>query len=503
MSKPQLLFVDHEFHRKTKSSEFMVETLKQRFDVTVVYVDAAAPIDWEGLKQPQEYVVVWQMDFLAAFFIAQQKKVVVIPMYDGSGGMPDPHWLVARQARYINFSSFLHARIVSLGCSSKYVQYFPAPPENAVEKDFSTLRAFFWQRRPDTWLNIDFVDKLFADELDSLHVHTPSDVEHQFNPKSLRKLSTKTTWSDWFDTAEEFEETVSNCNIYIAPRTAEGIGMAFLEAMAQGAIVFANDEPTHNEYISNWQTGILISPTISGISFEDPPTPLNKISENAKTTAKLKHQAWIEGIPEMLDFIEQTPTSVVPNGNRLQTRIRRFVDAYQNGLPAYSQELSQHKMEVEILSGWRDFCAVDDDVESEIINGDSTSIDVVFGYGNCEQFVEDGWSVAENTHRWAVKRIASLKLPSFGRRSVASIEVDARGLGERKIEVLLDSYSVGTIDVADGFTKSLIVPESNIDIDPEKDFEIFLQAVGDPPKRLKGETRTLFFAIRNIRINFA
>ena len=40
---------------------------------------------------------------------------------------------------------------------------------------------------------------------------------------------------------------------------AEGIGHAFLEAMAEGMVVVANDAPTHSEYISHGLNGLLFS----------------------------------------------------------------------------------------------------------------------------------------------------------------------------------------------------------------------------------------------------
>ena len=52
-------------------------------------------------------------------------------------------------------------------------------------------------------------------------------------------------------------EVLSSCNIYIAPRELEGIGLSFLEAMAMGKVIIASNNPTMNEYIIHNQNGYL------------------------------------------------------------------------------------------------------------------------------------------------------------------------------------------------------------------------------------------------------
>ena len=67
------------------------------------------------------------MDFLAPVFLAMGKPTIVIPMYDGSAGMPDIHWIFASGARFVNFSLRLNERIRMLGGDTMLVRYFPAP----------------------------------------------------------------------------------------------------------------------------------------------------------------------------------------------------------------------------------------------------------------------------------------------------------------------------------------------------------------------------------------
>ena len=56
---------------------------------------------------------------------------------------------------------------------------------------------------------------------------------------------------------EEMTIDMLKSTIYIASRPYEGIGMSFLEAMADGRCVVAHDNTTHNEYIEHGKNGFL------------------------------------------------------------------------------------------------------------------------------------------------------------------------------------------------------------------------------------------------------
>jgi glycosyltransferase involved in cell wall biosynthesis len=56
---------------------------------------------------------------------------------------------------------------------------------------------------------------------------------------------------------EDYLRLLAQFNIYLAPRRHEGIGMAYLEAMAMGMCVVAENQPTANEYILSGENGIL------------------------------------------------------------------------------------------------------------------------------------------------------------------------------------------------------------------------------------------------------
>ena len=500
MAKPSLLFVDHEFHKKTKSFQFLTSILEKEFAVSTLYVDADRPIDWEALKTPHEYVVIGQMDFLAPFFISQGKKVVVVPMYDGSSGMPLDHWKLARQARYLNFSTFMHAQALSAECESLFVQYFPEPTKNQMPKEFKTLRAFFWQRRPEQWLNIKYVLRLLGSQVDTLHVHTPSDTGEPFDRSSLRRAKCKVTTSEWFDTAEEFREIIDGCNIFVAPRLAEGIGHAFLEAMARGAIILANDQATHNEYITNWSNGILISEDLQSISFDREGISLMDISANAIETARLKHQLWKKSIPDILKFIRQTPAGEMPGEKQVSTMVKRLAGAYQNGVGPYFEALNKSSFDIALLASWRDFIKTEDSSPREDSTTDGRCVEIVFGSGNSTEFTVSGWAPPESTHQWTLKRRATLDIPWQGDAKFSGIEIDLRGLGENEVEVRLNDEHVGSINIDDTMQLHRITFDKILRFKKVANVTIELAALRAPRRPPKGENRSLVIGLRTIRL---
>ena len=114
------------------------------------------------------------------------------------------------------------------------VRYFPDPTA-FPQAQGDPKRVFLWERGE--------IDRTTAERL-----FPPSDG-YVFDVKK----------ADEFLDRDAYLERLSKCGIVIAPRRKEGIGMAFLEAMAMGKCVVANNDATMNEYIRDGETGILFT----------------------------------------------------------------------------------------------------------------------------------------------------------------------------------------------------------------------------------------------------
>ena len=299
------LFVDHEFHRKTRSSDFFLDIVREGFEVEVYYLtpDTTADVGVLAAAADADVVMLWQMDFLAPVFRAMGKPTIVIPMYDGSAAMPDLHWAFATGARFFNFSLALNERIRLLGGETMLLRYFPAPVKESELPRFDRLNAFFWQRRPDHGVHFDLVNGLVGAELDKFHLHNVPDVAGDFGVRVPADARYEFTESTWFPKKTDYEDTLKASNVFVAPRVAEGIGLALLEAMSRGMLVLAHDAPTNNEYISNGLNGILFHKDVHYHPIHIRGAA-QRMGRAAWRTVVEGYQSWLASFPAILAWID-------------------------------------------------------------------------------------------------------------------------------------------------------------------------------------------------------
>lgn len=267
----KLLYVGHAYHKKTKSVGFLQELLESRYEVHYFADDPQSPARFEELAK----LPVKEFDILVVFQIMPSikeikqhvsfKQGIFFPMYDyyhGCTPLSNPIWNEYKDFLIINFAQAAHKDLVKAGYMSRYIQYFPKPVEKYEEGQTDGL--YFWQRL--TRLNVYTVYALFkAFQLKNLHIHKVLDPSESFTPIPAEENNfcrwyfenMTVTESTWYDTREEMKQDIERYALYMAPRTHEGIGMSFLEAMAMGRCVIAPDFPTMNEYIRNGKTGLL------------------------------------------------------------------------------------------------------------------------------------------------------------------------------------------------------------------------------------------------------
>lgn len=350
----RILFIDHSFHLRTNSSRFFVEILEGSFDVEVVHVEPKARFPMEVLQKAEtaDAVVLWQMDYLAPVFLAAGLPTVVVPMYDGSSIMPDLHWIWAKKARFINFSFSLHHRILSCGGGSLLLKYFKPPvPKEKKAKFNDGLNVFIWHRAPHHGVNMRVVEEILGEQINSIHVHDAVDDETIDGSSYIRRdpaLSYSLTVSHWFDSQKEYEAQLDSANVFFAPRLAEGIGMALLEAMSRGMLVFANDLPTNNEYVSNFINGILFNSAKVGRTHIQNPSDIGHLAWQTVVEGYAQWQAAALTIPE---FIRSTTRPEPANISDLAGFADGLTKAYYSGLASYQNYLVTQSKMIAKMSG--------------------------------------------------------------------------------------------------------------------------------------------------------
>lgn len=231
-----VLCLDHVCHQKTKSFDFFIDILKSNgFSVDVFYYDRHYRVKPSKEKISWADVIVY-LEFLPSRYrlIFWGKRTVFLPMYDNEWGSK---WQWRRIALsgigVISFSRKISSHARQQGVTNILdVQFFLNPNQFPQERG-ERKRVFLWERGD--------IDRKTAEVL------FPPNEGYVFDIKRR----------DEFLDREHYLRRISLCDIMIAPRRKEGIGMVFLEAMAMGKCVVAHNDATMNEYIQDGESGIL------------------------------------------------------------------------------------------------------------------------------------------------------------------------------------------------------------------------------------------------------
>lgn len=305
--KKKLLYLDIEFRKKTRATDFLIELLRTVYDVSFVWCSSVKSggrmkFDKENSVDSEDT----EFDVLILFQVLpprllidglfKYQKGVFFPMYDTAIGLSAKRLKEYEDFLFINFSKNLHMQLQKNNLNTRHIQFFPKPKyvPNSGEN-----MVFLWQRR--NIINADVVEKLFDGiALQKLHIHNVPDPGSDYARENerLRKI---TEYSTWFSNKDDLSNLIQKYTYYMAPRPYEGIGMGFLEAMAMGRCVIAPDYPTLNEYIENGVNGYLYDIyNPQAIKFKD----AKYISENAYQSIASGYVEWEEKRADILEWIE-------------------------------------------------------------------------------------------------------------------------------------------------------------------------------------------------------
>ena len=94
----------------------------------------------------------------------------------------------------------------------------------------------------------------------------------------------------------------ANCDVFIAPRKKEGIGIATVEAISRGQYIVGFNDSTMNEYIVDEKIGFLFD------SKNNKKIKLQNIIDNYKyriENANFKYNEWNKNKKKIIDFFEE------------------------------------------------------------------------------------------------------------------------------------------------------------------------------------------------------
>lgn len=291
----EIAFIGHGYHKRTKSSAFFIDILKENNNVTIYFdytFNSGIGVDIAGiLKADYDLIVVFQVETVAQK-IAEwlPERLIFVPMFDSACFLPPEFWARLRNSRILNFSWALHVHLQRLEVPSLRVQYFPDPDLFEPVTDFSKLTGFLWQRRQEiAWPTISCLCAGQDFARFNLHLALDPDYGEPHVPDTSDISKFNISISHWSEDRKNTDNILAQANVYFAPRPSEGIGMSFLEAMARGQCVVAPDAPTMSEYMTHRVSGLLYD-TRNPCAFEF--SSAEKIGVNARRAVERGFMRW-------------------------------------------------------------------------------------------------------------------------------------------------------------------------------------------------------------------
>ncbi|MBI5134442.1 MAG: glycosyltransferase [Candidatus Taylorbacteria bacterium] len=259
MQKLRLAFIDHSFHKKSRSGDFLRRIFSDHFEITDYWDES-----WQGgaTVPPEEinkhdYAFYFQV--LNPFHELERIRVPMLwaPMYDGIK-FNYFYWKAISQfdIKILSFSKKITSWLTAFSNPVLPLQYYIPPTE--IEQ-IQGNRVFFWYRGGITFNDI----KRLIDprQIDRFTLFENPDKEGQtfsISKEDIEGYKIERVVESFLP-KERYSKLVRDSNIFIAPRKKEGIGMSFIEALAAGKCVIGYDDATLCEYVTHGIDGLLFT----------------------------------------------------------------------------------------------------------------------------------------------------------------------------------------------------------------------------------------------------
>ena len=301
-----ILFVDLEFHLKTKSADFFLSILRSSHDVDVHYYRDAyhADIPQEKIDRA-DLIIVWQASLGRKDFVVNGKPCIFVPMYDDDWGSR-VQWkrIGASGTHVISFCDAITKRAQRGGIPSDHLLdlRFAFDPNEFIGFEGDPEVAAIWDRG---FFGLNEFKRLFPSAFfKKLIVIRRPQPGLTFKPISHTDISAYniTLVEGEFIPKDDYLQLIKEPGVFLAPRPKEGIGMSFLEALAMGKCVIAHDDASMNEYITDGENGFIrnLNGNIAAISKDN----ILSVRNRVKATAAAQYSRWISDRERIIPFVK-------------------------------------------------------------------------------------------------------------------------------------------------------------------------------------------------------
>jgi hypothetical protein len=254
--KPILAFVDHPFHKKTRSSFFIREILKKKFTIKNFWSEN---INYKCLIK-FDNIFFWQVFLNFNNLIKLKKKNIIwAPMYDSLAIFDKNIFKICKIFNNVKILSFTDE--INKICSNEKIKFLSLKYMiKPVKSNFSNkINIFFWYRgevKITDWISQ--INKYDYNKIYYYNLPDPCYSGEKLSKKFKDKYKISVINGNYKSSNEFYQKTLKKCQVYIAPRKREGIGMSIIEAMSLGKYLIGYNENTLNQYIKNNKLGMFI-----------------------------------------------------------------------------------------------------------------------------------------------------------------------------------------------------------------------------------------------------
>jgi len=308
MQKNKLAFVDYWHHEFTRSGDFLREVLSEKFEIQNFWWTPKKKIPLEEIEK-YDYIFFFHIIFPYQIMKRiKSKNILWAPMYDGlifrNKIQEKIFWKQISDAgvKVLKFSKKVDYSIGNENIESFKLKYYVKCEKKMNESKNNQLnkkiKIFFWDRgqvKLENWINI-----FNHNDIDEIRYFPLSDpgkkIKEDINKYKDIKFD---VINKKFLPKEEYLKLLDDCDVFIAPRLKEGIGMSIVEAISKGMYIVGFNDATMNEYIENNKIGYLFEKNkLFKIKKED---IINNYDYRIKF-ATLKYDEWKYQKQQIIEF---------------------------------------------------------------------------------------------------------------------------------------------------------------------------------------------------------
>jgi hypothetical protein len=248
----KVAFIDHNYHIKTKSGDFLRKILEFEFEIDNYWVGS----DLKFEPKIFDYQNLFFFQILPPFKILKKlkgKNIIWAPMYDSPHhpyGYSRVLWKIIKyfDIKVLSFSKKITDQIKKTDISYLDLKFYKKTKYQRLNKKINIL---FWNRGDVTindWIdnvNINLINKIYYLNLDGINKQN-IDISLKKKFFIIKKK---------FLYHKDFLELISKCEIFVCSRKKEGIGMAQVEALSQGKYLLGFRDGTMEDYIVDDKIG--------------------------------------------------------------------------------------------------------------------------------------------------------------------------------------------------------------------------------------------------------